>query len=57
MPTFSERDEVNELSGRGVGMDIVKKNIERIGGKVVVSSEVGMGTEIVLFFSPGEPLA
>ena len=57
LPTFSEREEADELSGRGVGMDIVKKNIEKIGGRVVVNSEIGMGTEIILFFKPGEPLA
>ena len=57
LPTFSEREEADELSGRGVGMDIVKKNIEKIGGRVVVNSEFGMGTEIILFFKPGEPLA
>ncbi|MDC0254170.1 ATP-binding protein, partial [Bacteriovoracales bacterium] len=57
LPTFSEREEADELSGRGVGMDIVKKNIEKIGGRVVVNSDFGMGTEIVLFFKPGEPVA
>ena len=57
LPSFSQKDQVDELSGRGVGMDIVKKNIEKIGGRVVVNSEIGMGTEIILFFKPGEPLA
>ena len=55
MPTFSQREKVDELSGRGVGMDIVKRNLERIGGSVSVSSEMGKGTEIILTFKPSAP--
>ena len=55
MPTFSQREEVDELSGRGVGMDIVKNNLDRIGGTVSVTSEKGKGTEISLIFKPGAP--
>jgi two-component system, chemotaxis family, sensor kinase CheA len=41
---FSTREEVSELSGRGVGMDVVKKKVEGLGGSVSVSSRVGRGT-------------
>jgi two-component system chemotaxis sensor kinase CheA len=43
-PGFSTAEQVTNVSGRGVGMDVVKTNIERIGGSVDVSSEVGAGT-------------
>jgi two-component system chemotaxis sensor kinase CheA len=43
-PGFSTKDTASEYSGRGVGMDIVKKNIERIFGNIDVDSEVGKGT-------------
>ena len=45
---FSSKDEVTELSGRGVGMDAVKSSIEQLGGNVEVESNVGQGTKIVL---------
>ncbi len=41
---FSTRDTVTEVSGRGVGMDVVKKSIERLRGKVEISSVLGRGT-------------
>jgi two-component system chemotaxis sensor kinase CheA len=47
-PGFSTNDEVTDLSGRGVGMDVVRSTIERIGGGLKVSSEVGRGTMIKL---------
>jgi two-component system chemotaxis sensor kinase CheA len=47
-PGFSTAAKVTNLSGRGVGMDVVKKNIEKIGGTVDVRSEVGSGTTIRL---------
>lgn len=43
-PGFSTAAEVTNVSGRGVGMDVVRTNIERIGGSVDVTSEVGRGT-------------
>ena len=43
-PGFSTNSEVTEYSGRGVGMDVVKKNIEAIGGTVMITSEAGKGT-------------
>ena len=47
-PGFSTAEEVSDLSGRGVGMDIVRTNIERIGGNVEVFSKPGEGTTITL---------
>ena len=41
---FSTAEKVTEVSGRGVGMDVVRTNIERIGGSVSVSSVVGQGS-------------
>lgn len=43
-PGFSTAEQVSEVSGRGVGMDIVRRNIERVGGRVDLESEVGRGT-------------
>lgn len=45
---FSNTDKVNELSGRGVGMDVVKRAVESIGGQVKVDTIVGEGTTINL---------
>jgi two-component system chemotaxis sensor kinase CheA len=44
LPGFSTKEEVTEYSGRGVGMDVVRKNIGYIGGSVTVDSEPGKGT-------------
>jgi two-component system chemotaxis sensor kinase CheA len=44
LPGFSTAREVTKLSGRGVGMDVVKTNLERIGGSIEVSSTPGEGT-------------
>lgn len=48
LPGFSTNDNVTEYSGRGVGMDVVKKNIEQVGGSVFVESKAGMGTSIII---------
>lgn len=48
VPGFSTRDQVSELSGRGVGMDVVKNNIERVGGSIGVNSAVSVGTTFTL---------
>ena len=45
---FSTRDEVSELSGRGVGMDVVKKKVEALGGSVAVTSRIGRSTTVSL---------
>jgi two-component system chemotaxis sensor kinase CheA len=46
LPGFSTADTVSEVSGRGVGMDVVKQNVEDLGGSVAVSSEAGRGTRV-----------
>jgi chemotaxis protein histidine kinase CheA/ActR/RegA family two-component response regulator len=47
-PGFSTAQKVTELSGRGVGMDVVRTNLEEMGGNVRVSSELGKGTTFTL---------
>lgn len=47
-PGFSTADKVTNVSGRGVGMDVVKSNIEKIGGLVEIASQAGVGTKITL---------
>lgn len=48
MPGFSTNSEVTEYSGRGVGMDVVKKAVEEVGGTVTLSSEQGRGMTTTL---------
>ena len=47
-PGFSTADQVTNISGRGVGMDVVKSNIEKIGGSVDIHSTKGVGTTFKL---------
>ncbi len=44
LPGFSTNEEVTEFSGRGVGMDVVKKNVESVGGTISMTSEFGQGS-------------
>jgi len=46
LPGLSTADKVTHVSGRGVGMDVVKTNIERIGGSVDIQTQSGRGTTI-----------
>ena len=48
VPGFSTKDTVTNLSGRGVGMDVVKNNIANIGGSIEISSEADLGVKIQL---------
>ena len=48
MPGFSTNTEVTEYSGRGVGMDVVKSNVESVGGTVSITSELGKGMTTTL---------
>ncbi|HWT73390.1 MAG TPA: chemotaxis protein CheA [Mobilitalea sp.] len=48
LPGFSTKDDVTEFSGRGVGMDVVSKNVELIGGSLSVESHAGIGTTITI---------
>jgi two-component system chemotaxis sensor kinase CheA len=45
---FSTAGEVSEISGRGIGMDVVRTSIEEIGGRVSLTSRVGQGTTVRL---------
>lgn len=47
-PGFSTNQEVTEFSGRGVGMDVVKKNVESVGGTISIASEDGKGTTVTM---------
>lgn len=47
-PGFSTSEIVTELSGRGVGMNVVKKNIEKVKGNLILKSDVGYFTELTL---------
>ncbi len=47
-PGFSTADQVTEVSGRGVGMDVVKKNISAMGGRIELDSMPGVGTRITV---------
>jgi two-component system chemotaxis sensor kinase CheA len=47
-PGFSTADAISDVAGRGVGMDVVRTNIERLGGRVDVASVAGVGTKISL---------
>jgi len=45
---LSTAKEVSEISGRGVGMDIVRSNLEKVGGRIEVESKVGIGTTFTI---------
>ena len=48
LPGFSTKEAVTEFSGRGVGMDVVKRNIEKVGGNVTLDSAEGRGTTVTI---------
>ena len=48
LPGLSTREEASDLSGRGVGMDVVKTNISKLGGVIDVQSERGIGTKMTI---------
>jgi two-component system chemotaxis sensor kinase CheA len=48
LPGFSTAEKVTEVSGRGVGMDVVKRNIEGIGGSVLIETEEGKHTRFTI---------
>ncbi len=47
-PGFSTAEKISDISGRGVGMDVVRTNIEKLGGHIEVDTEVDMGTAVLL---------
>jgi two-component system chemotaxis sensor kinase CheA len=48
MPGFSTNDHATDISGRGVGMDVVRRNIKELGGSIEVSSTLGRGSRFVI---------
>lgn len=48
LPGFSTADQATDVSGRGVGMDVVRRNIEELGGSVEVRSELGKGSRFII---------
>lgn len=48
MPGFSTSEKVSEVSGRGVGMDVVKKNVSKLSGMIDVETEIGTGTKFLI---------
>ncbi|MEF8874713.1 MAG: chemotaxis protein CheA [Candidatus Thermoplasmatota archaeon] len=51
-PHFSTKEEVTEVSGRGIGMEVVKKTMDSLGGEVHIESEKDKGTTITLVLPP-----
>ena len=49
MPGFSTKEEVSEISGRGVGLDVVKQMINSSNGRLAIQSEAGKGTSFILY--------
>lgn len=49
-PGFSTADQVDDVSGRGVGMDVVQTSVREMRGKISIESEFGIGTEIKLIY-------
>lgn len=48
LPGFSTSDTVSDVSGRGVGMDIVKTNLQKIGGNIDIATDIGKGTTFII---------
>ncbi|HTP05463.1 MAG TPA: chemotaxis protein CheW, partial [Nitrospirota bacterium] len=48
LPGFTTREIVTEISGRGVGMDVVKRNVSKLSGMIDIDTEPGMGTQFIL---------
>lgn len=48
LPDFSTRDEISEISGRGVGLDVVRDSVKELGGDVSVNTSPGVGAEFVM---------
>ena len=48
LPGFSTNEQATEFSGRGVGMDVVKANVEKCGGSITIDSKKGQGTSFII---------
>ncbi|MCC7549485.1 MAG: chemotaxis protein CheA [Burkholderiales bacterium] len=49
MPGFSTKEQASDVSGRGVGMDVVKTKIQKLNGRIEISSVIGQGTTFSIF--------
>jgi len=54
IPGFSTKEQATEYSGRGVGMDVVKTNIEKLGGTIEIDSNIGKGTSFYITIPQSE---
>jgi two-component system chemotaxis sensor kinase CheA len=48
MPGFSTADKISDVSGRGVGMDVVKRSIQALGGRISIQSRPGLGSSFIM---------
>jgi two-component system chemotaxis sensor kinase CheA len=48
LPGFSTKEQTTDLSGRGVGMDVVRRNVKELGGKIEITSELGKGSRFII---------
>jgi two-component system chemotaxis sensor kinase CheA len=48
LPGFSTKTEISDVSGRGVGMDVVKTNIQKLNGSIDIKSQVGVGSTFII---------
>jgi len=48
MPGFSTAEKTTDVSGRGVGMDVVRRNVKELGGKIEIASELGKGSRFII---------
>lgn len=48
LPGFSTKEQISDVSGRGVGMDVVKTNISKLNGRIDINSQAGHGTTITI---------
>jgi len=49
LPGFSTKEQVNDVSGRGVGMDVVKTKIQKLNGRIEINSVIGQGTTFSIY--------
>jgi two-component system chemotaxis sensor kinase CheA len=49
LPGFSTKEQVSDVSGRGVGMDVVKTKIQKLNGRIEIESVVGQGTQFTIY--------
>jgi two-component system chemotaxis sensor kinase CheA len=48
LPGFSTAEKTTDVSGRGVGMDVVRRNVKELGGKIEIASELGKGSRFII---------